>query len=167
MFNRSAFDNIRYGEPDATQAEVIAAARKAEAHAFIESMQDHTGRSGYDAHLGERGVKLSGGQRQRIALARAILKDAPILILDEATSALDSEVEASIQSALTRVMEGKTVMAIAHRLSTLTEMDRIAVMDAGRIVEIGTHEALLAKDGLYARYWQRQSGGFLDMKAAE
>jgi ATP-binding cassette, subfamily B, bacterial len=167
MFNRSAFDNIRYGKPDATQAEVIAAARKAEAHAFIESMQDHTGRSGYDAHLGERGVKLSGGQRQRIALARAILKDAPILILDEATSALDSEVEASIQSALTRVMEGKTVMAIAHRLSTLTEMDRIAVMDAGRIVEIGTHEALLAKDGLYARYWQRQSGGFLDMKAAE
>uniref|UniRef100_UPI0025934CE3 ATP-binding cassette domain-containing protein n=1 Tax=uncultured Sulfitobacter sp. TaxID=191468 RepID=UPI0025934CE3 len=149
------------------EAEVIAAARKAEAHEFIEKMQDHTGRSGYDAHLGERGVKLSGGQRQRIALARAILKDAPILILDEATSALDSEVEAAIQSALTRVMEGKTVMAIAHRLSTLTEMDRIAVMDAGRIVEIGTHEALLAKDGLYARYWRRQSGGFLDMKAAE
>ena len=167
MFNRSAFDNIRYGKPDATEAEVIAAARKAEAHEFIEKMQDHTGRSGYDAHLGERGVKLSGGQRQRIALARAILKDAPILILDEATSALDSEVEAAIQSALTRVMEGKTVMAIAHRLSTLTEMDRIAVMDAGRIVEIGTHEALLAKDGLYARYWRRQSGGFLDMKAAE
>lgn len=167
MFNRSAFDNIRYGKPDATEAEVIAAARKAEAHEFIEKMQDHTGRSGYDAHLGERGVKLSGGQRQRIALARAILKDAPILILDEATSALDSEVEAAIQSALTRVMEGKTVMAIAHRLSTLTEMDRIAVMDAGRIVEIGTHEALLAKDGLYARYWWRQSGGFLDMKAAE
>ncbi|WP_339761806.1 ABC transporter ATP-binding protein [uncultured Sulfitobacter sp.] len=167
MFNRSALDNIRYGKPDATEAEVIAAATKAEAHEFIKDMQDHTGRKGYAAHLGERGVKLSGGQRQRIALARAILKDAPILILDEATSALDSEVEAAIQSALNRVMEGKTVLAIAHRLSTLTEMDRIAVMDAGRIVEMGTHEALLAKNGLYARYWRRQSGGFLDMKAAE
>lgn len=167
MFNRSAFDNIRYGKPDATEDEVIAAATKAEAHEFIKDMQDHTGRKGYAAHLGERGVKLSGGQRQRIALARAILKDAPILILDEATSALDSEVEAAIQTALTRVMEGKTVLAIAHRLSTLTEMDRIAVMDAGKIVETGTHEALLAQNGLYARYWQRQSGGFLDMKAAE
>jgi ATP-binding cassette subfamily B protein len=167
MFNRSALDNIRYGKPDATEAEVIAAATKAEAHEFIKDMQDHTGRKGYAAHLGERGVKLSGGQRQRIALARAILKDAPILILDEATSALDSEVEAAIQSALNRVMQGKTVLAIAHRLSTLTEMDRIAVMDAGRIVEMGTHEALLAKNGLYARYWRRQSGGFLDMKAAE
>jgi ATP-binding cassette, subfamily B, bacterial len=167
MFNRSAFDNIRYGKPDATEDEVIAAATKAEAHEFIKDMQDHTGRKGYAAHLGERGVKLSGGQRQRIALARAILKDAPILILDEATSALDSEVEAAIQSALSRVMEGKTVLAIAHRLSTLTEMDRVAVMDAGRIVEMGTHDALLAKDGLYARYWQRQSGGFLDVKAAE
>ncbi len=167
MFNRSAFDNIRYGKPDATEEEIVAAALKAEAHEFIENMQDHKGRKGYAAHLGERGVKLSGGQRQRIALARAILKDAPILILDEATSALDSEVEASIQHALTRVMQGKTVLAIAHRLSTLTEMDRIAVMDAGRIVEIGTHEALLAKNGLYARYWQRQSGGFLNIKAAE
>ncbi|KAG1648637.1 putative ABC transporter ATP-binding protein [Nymphon striatum] len=137
------------------------------AHEFIQDLQDHKGRQGYDAHLGERGVKLSGGQRQRIALARAILKDAPILILDEATSALDSEVEASIQTALTRVMEGKTVLAIAHRLSTLTEMDRIIVMDAGRIVESGTHQALLAQDGLYARYWQRQSGGFLNVKAAE
>ena len=167
MFNRSARDNILYGRPDATDAEMVAAAEKAEAHAFIQDLQDHRGRQGYEAHLGERGVKLSGGQRQRIALARAILKDAPILVLDEATSALDSEVEASIQTALTRVMEGKTVLAIAHRLSTLTEMDRIVVMDAGRIVEEGTHEALLAKGGLYARYWHRQSGGFISTKAAE
>lgn len=167
MFNRSARDNILYGRPDATEDEVIAAAKRAEAHDFIMGLQDHRGRRGYDAHLGERGVKLSGGQRQRIALTRAILKDAPILVLDEATSALDSEVEASIQAALTRVMEGKTVLAIAHRLSTLTEMDRIVVMDAGRIVESGTHDVLLAQDGLYARYWQRQSGGFLNMKAAE
>jgi ATP-binding cassette subfamily B protein len=167
MFNRSAHDNIIYGKPDATKAEVIAAAEKAEAHEFIQELQDHKGRKGYDAHLGERGVKLSGGQRQRIALARAILKDAPILVLDEATSALDSEVEASIQSALTRVMDGKTVLAIAHRLSTLTEMDRIVVMDKGRIVEVGDHEALLAKQGLYARYWDRQSGGFIRTQAAE
>jgi len=167
MFNRSARDNILYGNPDATEDDVIAAAKRAEAHAFIQSLEDHKGRQGYDAHLGERGVKLSGGQRQRIALARAILKDAPILVLDEATSALDSEVEAAIQTALTRVMEGKTVLAIAHRLSTLTEMDRIIVMDAGRIVESGTHPALLAQDGLYARYWRRQSGGFLNIKAAE
>lgn len=167
MFNRSARDNILYGRPDATLEDVIAAAKRAEADGFIQDLEDHKGRQGYEAHLGERGVKLSGGQRQRIALARAILKDAPILVLDEATSALDSEVEASIQSALTRVMEGKTVLAIAHRLSTLTEMDRIIVMDAGRIVESGTHAALLAEDGLYARYWHRQSGGFLNMKAAE
>ena len=167
MFNRSARDNILYGRPDATEAEVIAAAERAEAHGFIQELEDHRGRRGYEAHLGERGVKLSGGQRQRIALARAILKDAPILVLDEATSALDSEVEAAIQTALTRVMEGKTVLAIAHRLSTLTEMDRIIVMDQGRIVETGNHEALLAKNGLYARYWQRQSGGFLNVKAAE
>jgi ATP-binding cassette subfamily B protein len=167
MFNRSARDNILYGRPDATEAEVIAAAERAEAHEFIQQLEDHKGRCGYDAHLGERGVKLSGGQRQRIALARAILKDAPILVLDEATSALDSEVEAAIQETLDRVMEGKTVLAIAHRLSTLTEMDRIMVLDAGRIAEIGSHADLLAQDGLYARYWHRQSGGFLDVKAAE
>ncbi|OJY33050.1 ABC transporter ATP-binding protein [Gemmobacter sp. LW-1] len=161
MFNRSARDNIAYGRPDASEAEIIAAARQAEAHEFILAMEDHQGRKGYDAYLGERGVKLSGGQRQRIALARAFLKDAPILVLDEATSALDSEVEASIQEALGRVMQGKTVLAIAHRLSTIAEMDRIIVLDQGRIVEEGRHEALLAKGGLYARYWNRQSGGFI------
>nr|WP_221384803.1 ABC transporter ATP-binding protein [Sulfitobacter undariae] len=167
MFNRSARENIMYGRPDATEDQMIEAAQKAEAHEFILRLEDHKGRTGYDAHLGERGVKLSGGQRQRIALARAIIKDAPILVMDEATSALDSEVEASIQSALERVMEGKTVMAIAHRLSTLREMDRIVVLDEGRIAEQGTHDALLAKGGLYAAYWERQSGGFSDVKAAE
>jgi ATP-binding cassette subfamily B protein len=167
MFNRSARDNIMYGRPDATEAEMVAAPRKAEAHEFILELEDHKGRTGYDAHLGERGVKLSGGQRQRIALARAIVKDAPILVLDEATSALDSEVEAAIQSALERVMEGKTVMAIAHRLSTLREMDRIVVLDQGRIAEAGSHDELLAQGSLYAGYWERQSGGFLDLKAAE
>lgn len=167
MFNRSARDNILYGRPDATEAEVIAAAEKAEAHAFIGDLVDHRGRRGYDAHLGERGVKLSGGQRQRIALARAILKDAPILVLDEATSALDSEVEAAIQTALERVMEGKTVLAIAHRLSTLTEMDRIIVMEDGRIVEDGPHDILLSRGGRYAQYWERQSGGFIRTQAAE
>ncbi len=166
MFNRSARDNIGYGRPDATEAEIIAAARQAEAHGFIETMQDHTGRRDYDAYLGERGVKLSGGQRQRIALARAFLKDAPILVLDEATSALDSEVEASIQEALNRVMEGKTVLAIAHRLSTIAAMDRIIVLDHGQIVEEGSHAALLAKGGLYARYWNRQSGGFIGVDVA-
>ena len=167
MFNRSAKDNILYGRPEASWEELLAATEKAEAHDFILDLEDHKGRKGYDAHLGERGVKLSGGQRQRIALARAILKDAPILVLDEATSALDSEVEAAIQSALERVMEGKTVLAIAHRLSTLSEMDRIMVMDNGRIAEIGTHDSLLAKGGLYAQFWNRQSGGFIGAEAAE
>lgn len=161
MFNRSARDNILYGRPGASEDEVFEAARKAEAHEFITLLQDGQGRQGYDAHLGERGVKLSGGQRQRIALARAILKDAPILVLDEATSALDSEVEAAIQAALSRVMQGKTVLAIAHRLSTLSEMDRIIVMEDGRISEIGSHDQLLARGGLYAQFWARQSGGFI------
>lgn len=169
MFNRSARENILYGRPDASQEEMFAAAKRAEAHDFILGLEDHKGRKGYEAHLGERGVKLSGGQRQRIALARAILKDAPILVLDEATSALDSEVEASIQTALHRVMKGKTVLAIAHRLSTLSEMDRIIVMDGGRIVESGTHDDLLARGGLYANFWNRQSGGFIrtETEAAE
>ncbi|MGB5067688.1 MAG: ABC transporter ATP-binding protein, partial [Albidovulum sp.] len=161
MFNRSARDNILYGRPDATEQEVIMAAKQAEADEFIQGLQDHKDRTGYDAYLGERGVKLSGGQRQRIALARAFLKDAPILVLDEATSALDSEVEAQVQGALHRIMQGKTVLAIAHRLSTIAEMDRIVVLDMGRIVEQGSHEELLAKGGLYARYWSRQSGGFI------
>jgi ATP-binding cassette, subfamily B, bacterial len=170
MFNRSARDNILYGMPGASDDAMMAAAKAAEAHGFIEGMQDHTGRRGYEAFLGERGVKLSGGQRQRIALARAFLKDAPILVLDEATSALDSEVEAHIQGALDRVMQGKTVLAIAHRLSTIAAMDRIVVLDDGRIVEEGNHVELLALNGLYARYWNRQSGGFIgvdERQAAE
>ncbi|MCT4608238.1 MAG: ABC transporter ATP-binding protein/permease [Pelagimonas sp.] len=167
MFNRSALDNIRYGRADATDAQVIEAAKRAEAHDFITELEDHEGRQGYEAHLGERGVKLSGGQRQRIALARAILKDAPILVLDEATSALDSEVEAAIQTALTRVMDGKTVLAIAHRLSTIASMDRIIVLEQGQIVEEGSHDSLLAQNGTYARYWNRQSGGFIGQEAAE
>jgi len=161
MFNRSARENILYGRPDATMEEVIAAAKAAEAHDFILNLRDHAGRKGYEAHLGERGVKLSGGQRQRIALARALLKDAPILVLDEATSALDSEVEAQVQAALHRAMQGKTVIAIAHRLSTIAELDRIVVLEQGRIVEQGSHADLLARGGTYARYWNRQSGGFL------
>ncbi|MEM7319790.1 MAG: ABC transporter ATP-binding protein, partial [Pseudomonadota bacterium] len=167
MFNRSARQNILYGRPNASEQDMLIAAKEAEAHDFITTLQDGQGRQGYDAHLGERGVKLSGGQRQRIALARAILKNAPILVLDEATSALDSEVEAAIQTALHRVMQGKTVLAIAHRLSTLSEMDRIVVMDEGRIFESGTHEMLLAQGGLYARFWHRQSGGFIRTEAAE
>ena len=168
MFNRTARDNIAYGRPDATEDQIVEATRRAAAHDFVLELKDHNGNSGYEAFLGERGVKLSGGQRQRIALARALLKDAPILVLDEATSALDSEVEAVIQEALGHAMEGKTVIAIAHRLSTISQMDRIIVMDEGRIVEEGNHEDLLARKGLYARYWNRQSGGFLKtLDAAE
>ncbi|MFN3278298.1 MAG: ABC transporter ATP-binding protein [Paracoccus hibiscisoli] len=166
MFNRSARDNILYGRPGATQDDVIAAAKAAEAHNFILTLEDYAGRTGYDAYLGERGVKLSGGQRQRIALARAFLKDAPILVLDEATSALDSEVEAQVQDALTRAMQGKTVLAIAHRLSTIAELDRILVIEDGRIVEQGGHDELLVRGGRYARYWNRQSGGFLGTEEA-
>ncbi|MEM8685893.1 MAG: ABC transporter ATP-binding protein [Pseudomonadota bacterium] len=161
LLHRSVLDNIRYGRPEAPMDAVIAAARKAQAHQFIEELEDATGRKGYDAHVGERGVKLSGGQRQRIAIARVLLKDAPILILDEATSALDSEVEAAIQDSLMSLMDGKTVIAIAHRLSTIAAMDRLVVMDAGKIIEEGTHEELLARGGLYADLWARQSGGFL------
>lgn len=167
MFNRSARDNIGYGRPDAGEAEIIDAAKRAEAHEFIQDLRDYRGRTGYDAHLGERGVKLSGGQRQRIALARAFLKNAPVLVLDEATSALDSEVEAAIQRTLYGLMEGKSVIAIAHRLSTIARMDRIIVMDEGTIIEEGTHDALLAKNGVYAGFWTRQSGGFLGFEAAE
>jgi len=167
MFNRTARENILYGNPDATMEQVIAAAKQAEAHEFILGLKDFNGRTGYEAFLGERGVKLSGGQRQRIALARAFLKDAPILVLDEATSALDSEVEANIQTALSKVMQGKTVLAIAHRLSTIAEMDRIVVLDEGRIVEQGSHAELLAVNGLYARYWNRQSGGFIGVDEKE
>jgi ATP-binding cassette subfamily B multidrug efflux pump len=161
LLHRSVRDNILYGRPDASDAEMIAAAKRAEAHDFIMTLADAGGRTGYGAHVGERGVKLSGGQRQRIAIARVMLKDAPILLLDEATSALDSEVEAAIQRSLYRLMEGKTVVAIAHRLSTIAAMDRLIVLDQGRIVEDGDHRLLLSKDGLYARLWAHQSGGFL------
>ena len=167
LLHRSVRDNIVYGRPDATEEEMVAAAKAAQAHGFILGLEDSRGRVGYDAHVGERGVKLSGGQRQRVALARVILKDAPILLLDEATSALDSEVEAAIQDTLYGMMEGKTVIAIAHRLSTLARMDRIIVLDEGQIVEQGSHESLLAKQGLYARFWAHQSGGFIRTEAAE
>ncbi len=166
MFNRSARDNIIYGRADATEKDVITAAKNAGAHEFILGLVDNEGRKGYDAFLGERGVKLSGGQRQRIALARAIIKDAPILILDEATSALDSEVESIIQEALKNIMVGKTVFAIAHRLSTIANMDRIIVLEEGQIREQGTHDILLANNGIYANYWNLQSGGFLSFKVA-
>jgi ATP-binding cassette, subfamily B, multidrug efflux pump len=167
LLHRSVRDNILYGRPDATEEQVISAAKQAEAHEFILDLEDPQGRTGYDAHVGERGVKLSGGQRQRVTLARVILKDAPILLLDEATSALDSEVEAAIQDTLYGMMQGKTVIAIAHRLSTIAQMDRILVMDQGRIVEQGSHSELLAQNGLYAQFWTRQSGGFMNPEAAE
>ncbi len=161
LLHRSVRDNVLYGRPDATDDDMIRAAQRAEAHEFVGGLSDQKGRHGYDAHVGERGVKLSGGQRQRIAIARVMLKDAPILLLDEATSALDSEVEAAIQQSLYRLMEGKTVVAIAHRLSTIAAMDRLIVLDRGRIVEEGDHKSLLAQGGLYARLWAHQSGGFL------
>jgi ATP-binding cassette subfamily B multidrug efflux pump len=161
LLHRSVLDNLRYGMPDATLAEVEAAAQKAHAGEFIANLVDPKGRKGYDAHVGERGVKLSGGQRQRVAIARVLLKNAPILVLDEATSALDSEVESAIQENLYTLMEGKTVIAVAHRLSTIAAMDRLIIMDKGRIVEEGTHKQLLKRNGLYANLWKRQSGGFL------
>jgi ATP-binding cassette subfamily B multidrug efflux pump len=166
LLHRSVRENILYGNPDATEDQMIAAAQQAEAHDFILGLEDSEGNCGYAARVGERGVKLSGGQRQRIALARVMLKDAPILLLDEATSALDSEVEAAIQQTLYGMMAGKTVIAIAHRLSTIAQMDRIIVMDQGRIIEDGTHDALLAQGGQYARFWARQSGGFLGQDAS-
>ena len=163
LLHRSIRDNILYGRADAGDQAMIQAARQAKAHEFILNLQDLEGRTGYDAHVGERGVKLSGGERQRISLARVVLKNAPILLLDEATSALDSEVEAAIQQTLYQIMTGKTVIAIAHRLSTIAQMDRILVMEQGRIIEDGTHADLLAKRGLYAGFWNRQSGGFIDI----
>ena len=167
LLHRSVRDNIVYGRPDASDAEMVAAAQRAEAHEFIVGLGDARGRTDYEAHVGERGVKLSGGQRQRIAIARVMLKDAPILLLDEATSALDSEIEAAIQASLYRLMEGKTVVAIAHRLSTIAAMDRLIVLDKGRIVEEGDHRGLLARGGLYARLWAHQSGGFLGEEAED
>ena len=162
LLHRSIRDNIAYGRPDASFAAIVAAAKRAHAHAFILELEDWQGRRGYDAQVGERGVKLSGGQRQRIAIARVILKDAPILILDEATSALDSEVEKAIQESLAELMVDKTVIAIAHRLSTIARMDRLIVMDQGRVVQSGRHAELLARGGLYADLWSHQSGGFID-----
>lgn len=163
LLHRSVRDNILFGKPDATEAQMIAAARQAQAHEFILTLQDIKGRTGYDAHVGERGVTLSGGQRQRIAIARVLLKNAPILVLDEATAALDSEVEASIQQSLYQLMEGKTVIAIAHRLSTIAAMDRLIVFDKGQIIEQGSHARLIANNQLYAQLWNHQSGGFLGL----
>ncbi len=166
LLHRSIRDNILFGRTGASDEQLIEAARKAEAYDFIVDLQDQRGRKGFEAHVGERGVKLSGGQRQRVAIARVMLKDAPILVLDEATSALDSEVEAAIQSNLERLMQGKTVLAIAHRLSTIAALDRLVVVDRGRIVENGTHAELIANGGLYADLWSRQSGGFLAQEEA-
>ena len=161
LLHRTVRDNILYGRPDATEADMIEAAQRAQADDFIAGLKDPEGNTGYDVQVGERGVKLSGGQRQRIAIARVMLKNAPILLLDEATSALDSEVEVAIQDSLNELMKGKTVIAIAHRLSTIAAMDRLVVLDKGRIVEEGSHAELLARNGLYARLWAHQSGGFL------
>jgi ATP-binding cassette subfamily B protein/ATP-binding cassette subfamily B multidrug efflux pump len=161
LLHRSIRENIMFGRPTASEAQVIAAAELAQAHEFILTLQDNQGRRGYDAHVGERGVTLSGGQRQRIAIARVLLKDAPILVLDEATSALDSEVEATIQQSLYQLMQGKTVIAIAHRLSTIAAMDRLIVFDKGEIVEQGTHQELIQQNGVYTKLWGHQSGGFL------
>ena len=167
LLHRSIRQNIAYGRPQASESDIIHAAQLAHAHEFIGDLEDWRHRKGYDAHVGERGVKLSGGQRQRVAIARVILKDAPILIMDEATSSLDSEVEAAIQTSLDTLMAGKTVIAIAHRLSTIARMDRLVVLDHGRIVEQGTHAELLRADGHYAALWRRQSGGFIDADTVE
>jgi ATP-binding cassette subfamily B multidrug efflux pump len=167
LLHRSIAANIRYGRPSASDDEIVAAAKKAQAHEFIVSLRDWRNRSGYEAHVGERGVKLSGGQRQRVALARVVLKNAPILVLDEATSALDSEVELAIQDELLDLMQGKTVIAIAHRLSTIARMDRLIVLEQGRIVETGTHAELLRLGGHYEKLWRYQSGGFIANELAD